>query len=155
MAAGQAGASWRPVAPPAILGGQCTTDNQCSTVTPNAVCRDNRCACISPLTSYMNLACIHASGVGSLCYNDAQCRAVNTYSFCRFLVSQVVGTCACDPDQFIDIHGRCAPRLGGRCKRGTCSRKLGVASCQRGRESILKCFCRKKAVQRRGVCVLR
>ncbi|XP_063604210.1 secreted frizzled-related protein 2-like [Penaeus indicus] len=138
-----------------ILGGQCTNDNQCSTVTPNAVCRDNKCACISPLTSYMNLACIHASGVGSLCYNDAQCRAVNTYSFCRFLVSQVVGTCACDPDQFIDIHGRCAPRLGGRCKRGTCSRKLGVASCQRGRESVLKCFCRKKAVQRRGVCVLR
>ncbi|XP_047477385.1 frizzled-1-like [Penaeus chinensis] len=48
-----------------ILGGQCTNDNQCSTVTPNAVCLDNKCACISPLTSYMNLACIHEFGGSS------------------------------------------------------------------------------------------
>lgn len=137
-----------------ILGGQCTADEQCSSVTPNAVCSNSECTCLSPMISYMNLACIHASEVGSLCYNDAQCRAVNTFSFCRYLVSQVVGTCACDPDQFIDIQGRCSPRLGGRCHKGSCPRQLGAASCQRSKNAILKCFCKKNAVKRRGVCVL-
>ncbi|XP_071540736.1 uncharacterized protein [Panulirus ornatus] len=137
-----------------ILGGQCTSDNQCTVVTPNAVCNNSVCTCISPLTNYLNLACIHASGVGAMCYNDAQCRAVNKFSFCRFMVSEVVGTCTCDPDQFIDLRGRCLPRLGGRCTKGGCPRHLGAASCQRGRDAVLKCFCRKKAVQRRGVCVL-
>ncbi|XP_042239053.1 frizzled-2-like isoform X2 [Homarus americanus] len=95
-----------------ILGGQCTSDNQCTAVTPNAECNDSVCTCVSPLTNYFNLACIHASVVGAMCYNDAQCRAVNKFSFCRFVVSEVVGTCTCDPDQFIDTHGRCVPRLG-------------------------------------------
>ncbi|XP_064115514.1 atrial natriuretic peptide-converting enzyme-like isoform X1 [Macrobrachium nipponense] len=136
-----------------ILGGQCSTDEQCSAVTPNAVCSDSVCTCRTPMISYMNLACIHASEVGSLCYNDAQCRAVNVYSFCRYLVSQVVGTCACETDQFINVRGRCSPRLGGRCTKGSCPRQLGAASCQRGKDASLKCFCRKDAVRRRGVCV--
>ncbi|XP_045594266.1 frizzled-8 [Procambarus clarkii] len=137
-----------------ILGGQCTSNNQCTAVTPNSVCSDSLCTCLPPLTSYLNLACIHASVVGAMCYNNAQCRAVNKFSFCKFVVSEVVGACTCDPDQFIDAQGRCVPRLGGRCNKGDCPRQLGAASCQRGRDAVLKCFCRKKAVQRRGVCVL-
>ncbi|KAG0730076.1 Frizzled-7-B [Chionoecetes opilio] len=136
-----------------IIGGQCTTDSQCSAVTPNAVCSNSACSCVSPLTSYLNLACIHASGIGDMCYNDAQCRALNTFSFCRLSVAEVVGVCVCDPDQFIDSRGQCVPRLGGRCHKGDCPRQLGAASCQRGRDAVLKCFCRKEAVQRLGVCI--
>lgn len=136
-----------------ILGGQCSSDSQCSVVTPNAVCTNSVCTCVPPLTNYRNLACIHASGVGDMCYNDAQCRAVNKFSFCRLSVPEVVGVCACDRDQFIDIRGKCVPRLGGRCLKGDCPRQLGAALCQRGRDTVLKCFCRKKAVQRRGICL--
>lgn len=136
-----------------ILGGQCTSDSQCSSVTPNAVCNNSVCSCVPPLTSYLNLACIHGSGIGDMCYNDAQCRALNYFSFCRLSVAGVVGVCTCDPDQFIDSRGRCVPRLGGRCHKGDCPRQLGAASCQRGRDAVLKCFCRKEAVQRRGVCI--
>lgn len=136
-----------------ILGGQCTSDSQCSSVTLNSVCNNSVCTCVPPLTSYLNLACIHASGIGDMCYNDAQCRALNKFSFCRLAVAEVVGVCACDPDQFIDSRGYCVPRLGGRCYKGNCPRQLGAALCQRGRDAVLKCFCRKKAVQRRGVCI--
>lgn len=138
-----------------VLGGLCTSDSQCTAVTPQAMCNSSVCTCVHPFTNYLNLACIHGSGVGALCYNNAQCRAINQFSFCRFLVEDVVGTCTCDPDQFIDTRGRCIPRLGGRCLKGECPRQLGAATCQRGRDAVLKCFCRKKAVQRRGVCVMR
>ncbi|KAK4306471.1 hypothetical protein Pmani_021706 [Petrolisthes manimaculis] len=137
-----------------ILGGLCTSHSQCTAVTPQAMCNNSVCTCVLPFTNYNNLACIHGSGVGALCYNDAQCRAVNNFSFCRFLVEGVVGTCTCDPDQFIDTRGQCVPRLGGRCYKGDCPRQLGAALCQRGRDAVPKCFCRKKAVQRRGVCVM-
>lgn len=136
------------------MGGQCTSDSQCSSVTPNAVCNNSVCTCVPPLTSYLNLACIHGespatlplsctylhpcsypcflasapalirgfylspvprapgSGIGDMCYNDAQCRALNNFSFCRLSVAEVVGVCTCDPDQFIDSRGKCVPRLG-------------------------------------------
>ena len=53
-----------------------------------------------------------ASEVGQLCYNDAQCKAINQFSFCKYIVPNVVGTCACDTDQFIDSSGRCVSRIG-------------------------------------------
>ncbi|CAL4114405.1 unnamed protein product [Meganyctiphanes norvegica] len=136
-----------------ILGGSCISDSQCAIVTPNAVCERSICTCPEPLTPYMNLACIHGNEYGSLCYNSAQCRAVNPFSFCRFVVAEVVGTCTCDTDQFISTRGRCLPRLGGRCRKGECPHQLGLAACQRGRDAVHRCFCAKGAVQHRGICV--
>ncbi|XP_076058969.1 uncharacterized protein LOC143035827 isoform X2 [Oratosquilla oratoria] len=136
-----------------VLDGPCSNTGQCAAVTPNAVCRDEVCACAPPLSNYMNLACIHASGVGELCYSDAQCRATNVHSFCRFFVSKVVGTCACDPDQFLNSEGRCDPRLGGRCLKGSCPSALGLATCRQGRDGIMRCACRRRTHEELGVCI--